>query len=225
MLTKFINKLKTTTIVPFFIIPFLAALLSILKIFFNHSCLAFDSTDDANHTFVNFFIFKSILQNGAIPLINLYNNFGTPLLGDAVTFPLAPHGLIYWFLPYDLAMTINRFVIAFLTIAILTFYFRKYMSAASASVSSLLVMFAPCFFWCFSTHHYQTVLLYFTILLILQERLVNTTRFTDFLYLFITMICFMLSNNINLIVLALFFLMLKHALELKFKFYPRILLL
>ena len=95
------------------------SILLLVKVFLYDQCYLFDTNDDVNHTFVNLKAAQDILRQGALPSINLYNNFGTPLLGDALTFPFAIQSITYWFLPDHLAMTANRVVISFLTIIFL----------------------------------------------------------------------------------------------------------
>ena len=164
------------------LILFLALSVSILisiKVFIYDGCYAFDSNDDANHTFVNLKAAQDIMKNGSVPEINLYNNFGTPLLGDALTFPFSIQSITYWFLPNYLAMTINRAIIAFLTMIFLFLFLRSFLSPISSFVSTIIVFFAPGAFWNFAHHHYQMTLLCFSWILFIQTRLLRSARNDD----------------------------------------------
>jgi len=195
------NSQLLTRLLLYGFIPALAAFLVISKVFFFPSCFAFDKNDAANHAFVNLFAARSILKAGELPMMNLYNNFGTPLLGDAVTYPFSIQSLTYWFFPDPLAMTINRALIAFFTLACLIFYFRKRFSPWAASVCSLLVILTPGFLLHFPQHHYQMSVLLFTLLLICQDRFTKSSAFFDFFLLYLVLAVSVLSTSINLLFL------------------------
>ena len=95
----------------YLIIPGLVGTMLILKTFFFPGCLAFDSSDEANSAFVNLFAAREIWAAGEIPFINLFQNFGSPILGDSLTFPFSIQSLFYIFLDAPVAMTVSRFVI------------------------------------------------------------------------------------------------------------------
>lgn len=187
--------------------PLAAASLFILKVFFIPGCFAFDSNDDANLTFPSLGVARSILRQGEIPLMNVFNNFGTPLLGDVVTYPFSLQALTYYFLPDHLAMTVNRFIIIFLSIIFLTIYLRRYVSAFSATLCALLAVFMPWVAWGVIHHHYQMFLLFFVLLLFLQERFAKTKRLFDLLLFYFTFVGMILSVNINPVLLAVPFLL------------------
>ena len=115
--------------------------LIVVKVFYYPDCFAFDSNDDANHTFVNLKAAQDTLRQGALPNLNLYNNFGTPLLGDALTYPFAVQAITYWFLPGYEAMTVNRFVIVFLTALVVCAFLRRYMSLVAALIFTLTLIY------------------------------------------------------------------------------------
>lgn len=179
------------------LIPLAVALLFILKVFLFSNCFAFDDNDDANHTFVNLQIAHNIMRDGELPLMNVYNNFGTPILGDLLTYPYAIQAWIYGFLPGHLAMTVNRFMLAFLTMIFLTLHFRSLMSAWSASVCAILTLWTPIYVWCFAHHHYQAAMLFFAIILFLQYRLCRYWHVRDLFFLYLALVLLILSTNMQ----------------------------
>lgn len=193
--------------IAFIITPLIVALLIILKVFFMPGCAGFDENDEGTHTFVNLFVSRDILKAGEMPMMNMYNNFGTPLLGDTLTFPFGPQSLTYWILPDPYAMTVNRFILAFLTMFLLTFYFSRYVSLLTASVCALLVFCAPGHLWHFAHHHYQMTLLLFTAALLAQETFSKTGRAVHLFGFWGTMTLLFLSTNMNPILIVIPFLL------------------
>lgn len=185
----------------FFLLPSIAGLLLIAKVFLLPHCGPFDGIDDANHTFVNLFVSRSILRDGEIPMMNLFNNFGTPILGDPLTYPFSIHSLTYAFFPDAVAMGVNRFALAFLSVAALTVYFRRSMSAFSASLCALLVLWNPAVLWHFAHHYYQAAVLFFALILLIQERFFRMGGARNFFLLYGTLILFVLSTSIHLVLI------------------------
>ena len=184
------------------------SILLLMKVFLYDQCYSFDTNDDVNHTFVNLKAAQDILRQGALPDINLYNNFGTPLLGDALTFPFSLQSITYWFLPGHQAMTVNRIVISFLTIIFLFLFLRQFLSQLSALVCSLVVFFSPGQFWNLAHHHYQMSLLCLCFILYVQTRNLSLSRTTYLLLLWIGYSVFFLSVSIQPVLLAIPFLLL-----------------
>ena len=182
--------------------------LLMVKVFLYDQCYSFDTNDDVNHTFVNLKAAQDTLRQGALPDINLYNNFGTPLLGDALTFPFSLQSITYWFLPGHQAMTVNRAVIGFLTIIFLFLFLRQFLSQLSALVCSLIVFFSPGQFWNLAHHHYQMSLLCMCFILYVQTRNLVLDRMTYLLLLWIGYSVFFLSTSIQPVLLAIPFLLL-----------------
>ncbi|GEM_PF-6060062 len=183
-------------------------LLLLMKVFLYDQCYAFDTNDDVNHTFVNLKAAQDILRQGALPNINLYNNFGTPLLGDALTFPFSLQSLTYWVLSDPVAMTVNRAVIGFLTIIFLFLFLRQFLSPLCAMVCSLVVFFSPGQFWNLAHHHYQMSLLCLCALLYVQTRYRGLNRAAYLVLLWIGYCVLFLSVSIQLVLFALPFLLL-----------------
>jgi len=194
-----------------YLIIFLALTVSILisiKVFIYDGCYAFDSNDDVNHTFVNLKAAQDIMRQGEIPEINLFNNFGTPIIGDALTFPYSLQSITYWFLPNYLAMTINRALIAFLTIIFIFLFLRTFLSPLSSIISTVIVFFAPGVFWNFAHHHYQMTLLYFAFILFIQSKYLALSKLKFLLLLFFGYTVALLSISIQPILLSLPFVIL-----------------
>lgn len=191
----------------FFIVPLIIASASILKVFLIEDCFAFGWTDDVFHSFVNLSVARSIIESGELPMMNYFNNFGTPLLGDLLTYPYSFQALTYWLLPDHLSMTVNRFALCFLTIAALTWYLRKYMTLASASLCAFLVFQTPGFLQHFAHYHYRMTLLLFVCLLAAQERFSNSRKFSDYFFLYIACVVLFLNINHNLSLLIVPFLL------------------
>ena len=93
-------------------------------------CFSYDNHDDANHAFPNLHVSRQAILAGELPTINFFNNFGSPILGDALTYPFAMHSLTYWFFESHIAMTINRIFFTSLTIYLGYVFYRKYFHLA-----------------------------------------------------------------------------------------------
>jgi hypothetical protein len=187
-------------------IAILVSLLFLLKVFVFEQCFGFDSNDDANHTFVNLKAARDIILTGHIPFINLYNNFGTPIIGDALTYPFSIHSITYWFFDDALAMTINRALISFLTFNFLFVFFRYFLSRFSSIICSSLVFFSPGILWNLAHHHYQMTILCVVSILIIQINYMNLKPLKFIFFIWIAYIVFLLSVSIQLVLISLPFL-------------------
>lgn len=139
----------------------LAGILAIHKVFHVPGCVAFDDWDDRNHTLVNFYSAREAERAGDSGHINLFNNFGTPLLGDAISFASSPHAITYRFFSGPTAMAINRFAAAAVTFFLFLLFFSHYLSFSSAALAAALSIFSGGFIWHMAHHHYQMTLLPF----------------------------------------------------------------
>lgn len=182
------------------------SLILVLKVFLIKGCWAFDVADDANHTFPNLFVARQALRAGVVPEINFFNNFGSPLLGDALTYPFALHSATYWVFDGPVAMTINRFLFAALTLFLGFSYFRRRVSYRSSLVCTALVFFSAVSLWFFATYHMQLALFFEFALLLCTER-IKTDRLKGLFstYLISVMMILSLSINLSVFVLALVF--------------------
>ena len=203
-------------------LPTVVALLLISPIFFSSGVGAFDANDDSIHTFPSLKIAYDILREGAIPWINVYNNFGTELLGDSLTLPFAPHALTYWFYPPSTAMGINRFLAAFSTLLVAQLFFRRFITPGLAFLSGMATLFQPGFLWHYAHHQYQFTLFYTLLLLLLLEKIAKSPgrgRLGCF-FAMAAVLCVSVSANLVVIVFAflalevLFFQRLSHRLKL-----------
>lgn len=186
---------------------FLAGLAVVLfinfKLFFVHGLCGFDRNGESNDVIPGLEIaFKSYAQ-GEFPTMNLFKNFGTPILGDCVTLPLAPHSFTYWAFSPHVASTINRSVNALLTIICLGAFLRRYMSTWAALFSALIVFGTSGYFHGFAIHIYQVPLLYLSLGLFLADTWKVYKRTHVLLLLQFTLILIVITTNFNVYLLCL----------------------
>ncbi|PWU21576.1 MAG: hypothetical protein C5B50_01395 [Verrucomicrobia bacterium] len=151
-------------------IPALVGFVVISRAFHGDGFLPLDASDEPAETFVQVPMAQSALSSGDILKINLFNNFGTPILGDPVVCPFAPHALTYAVFRPAVAMLINKFLMAALTMAALTAFFASYMPRGIASFCAFLAFSSPAFFYFFQYHPHQGALFYFTLGLLAWRR-------------------------------------------------------
>jgi hypothetical protein len=201
---------------PIITVSLISAIAVVLKAFLVKDCWAFDNNDDANHTFPNLFIARNALRLGEIPQINVFNNFGSPLLGDALTYPFGIHSLTYWFFASPIAMTINRFIFAGLTIFLGYLFFKKQQKEFSSILCSFWVFFSAVNLWFFATYHMQLALFFeFSLLVINQYS--TQPRFLNSLIMFAVCAVMMLSLSINLSILILALLIASQLIDDRFR--------
>ena len=143
------------------------------KALYLENCFAYDTNDDINHNFTGLYMAKQLLKDGAMPFFNYYNNFGTPLMGDALTYPFALQAIPYYLADinyYPLVATINKFVLCFLTLTALLIYYRMYsFSIFTSTATAICVFFNFPHFWFFAHHHYQATLIFTVSIFIAQK--------------------------------------------------------
>ena len=185
-------------VIAYIIIPAVIGFFQIYKVFFMHE-FAFEPNDEVAHTFVEIPLFWKILTSGNIPFINLYNNFGTPLIGDPVINPLAPHALSYLIFHGPLAATVNKFVIIMLTVSLLTYFYSKYLSLTLllSCISAAILVITPHIHYFFAHHPHQGVVLYFTTVVIMQKQLKRHPSLLNVFGLYVSIILFMLGVGTN----------------------------
>ncbi|OGQ35654.1 MAG: hypothetical protein A3F16_00460 [Deltaproteobacteria bacterium RIFCSPHIGHO2_12_FULL_43_9] len=176
-----------------------AGFLILTKVFIYPSCYSFDSHDDANHAFPYNYVARQAITDGEIPTINYFNNFGAPILGDALTYPFAIQATTYYFFDGPTGMTINRFIIGILTILAAFFFMRIYLSTFPSLVCAMLTLFNPVSFW-YPVHQYQMATPMFLLGICLINRLIKTKLARDFILLSILFCIMVLSVSINLII-------------------------
>lgn len=176
--------------------------LILAKVVLYPDCYSFDSHDEANHAFPGLHVAQAAIRAGELPTINYYNNFGAPLLGDALTYPFAVQAITYQFLDSHLAMTVNRFVIAVVTVVAAFGFFRIYLGFFPALVCALLIYFNPVSFW-YPVHQYQMAATFFFATVYLVNKF-HIHKSALYLYcLFALFSALILSVSINLVVLMI----------------------
>src|ERR1051325_6901434 len=120
-----------------------------------------DSGDEAAETFIQVPMALSRLAKGEILKINLFNNFGTPILGEPVVYPYALHAWTYALFRPAIAMVVNKFFLTALTLVVLTVFFQRYFPVLIASLCSFLAFSGPQFFYFFLFSQFWWVFFFF----------------------------------------------------------------
>ncbi|MCB4757588.1 MAG: hypothetical protein LHV69_11270, partial [Elusimicrobia bacterium] len=196
----------------FILLPVSVAFFIVLKVFILPECFAFDIRDDSG-TFARLFVAKAMLLQGKIPMMNLFENFGTPILGDAMTYPFSPQSVTYYFLPDSVAMTFNRFAIGLATMILLIVYYRKYLSRFTSVVCAFLAIMTPGFLWHFAHHHYQMALLMFVVVLLVQRRFSASMTGMNLMCLQVALTVAVLGISANVIAIMFGFIVLNQYFE------------
>jgi hypothetical protein len=137
------------------------------------------------------------LASGVFLKMNLFNNFGTPILGEPVVYPYALHALSYLFFRPIVAMTVNKFVLAALTMAVLTLFFARYFSPLISSFCAFLTFSSPAFFYFFHNHPHQGVLVYYGLVLLALRWFFERVSALRAFGLYGALLVFLLSVGIN----------------------------
>jgi hypothetical protein len=207
---KTYQKSDSTAIVLLLILSVI--ILFISKVVLYESCFLFDSNDDSNHTFVNLFESFRHLKSLQLPFINIFNNFGTPLLGDALTYPFSIASLTYLLFDPQLAMTINRIASATLILLLSFKFFSKYFSNIASFILSLVLLFTPGILWNLAHHHYQLAIPFFFLIIHFISSNNKSNNYNSIL-LFLIFIFYLLSVSIQLVVFSLPFIFLYNFIE------------
>src|ERR1035438_4194370 len=77
------------------LIPLLIGYCVISRAFQGDGLLPIDTGDEPAETFVQLPLAQTQLAAGDLPKMNLFNNFGTPILGEPVVYPFALHAWSY----------------------------------------------------------------------------------------------------------------------------------
>jgi hypothetical protein len=148
------------------LLPLLTGYCVISGVFQGGGWVPLDAGDEAAETFVQVPLVYDQLAAGDILKINLFNNFGTPILGEPVVYPFALHAWTYFFFRPVVAMLVNKFILAALSVAALTLFFSRYLPLLIGSICAFLTFSSPAFFYYFQNHPHQGVLLYYTLILL-----------------------------------------------------------
>ncbi len=181
-------------------------LLVLVKVFIYPDCFSFDAHDEANHAFPGLHVTQEAIRAGELPTINFYNNFGAPLLGDALTYPFSLQSVTYYFLDGHLAMTVNRFAVAIATVITAFGFFRIYLATFPALICAVLIFFNPVAFW-YPVHQYQMAAPFFFGSFYLLNKFILHRSALCFIWLFVLFCALILSVSINHVVLMVPFLL------------------
>ncbi len=154
--------------------------------------------DEATHTFTEVPLIQKALLQGHILKMNVFDSFGTPVIGNPVANPFAPHALSYLFLKPHLAMVANKFILAILSfLALFYFYIRRGISFHTSVLTAILTYTAPSFFYFHHQHPHQGVLLYFCLILLLTDLCLSKPKASYYLLLHLAYIIFFLGSGIS----------------------------
>src|ERR1019366_356520 len=147
-------------------IPLLIGYCVISRAFQGDGYLPIDTGDEPAETFVQLPLAQTQLAAGDLPKMNLFNNFGTPILGEPVVYPFALHAWSYALFRPVVAMLMNKFVLAALSMVVLTVFFARYFPRLIASSCAFLTFSSPAFFYFFQNHPHQGALFYYGLVLV-----------------------------------------------------------
>jgi len=218
-LTSFLHSQTLKKLLAYALIPLAVGSLFVWKVFYLKECYAFENNDEAAHTFVEVTLAWSRLSAGEFPLINLYNNFGIPMLGDPITLPFAPQAISYLLFPAHIAATLNRLALIALTVSLLTYFYhqRFSFSLAVASVCAGLSVLMPIYNY-FSVHYpHQGAVAYFVLVLILQHRLRTNSTIKNLFAVYLALLIFTFGVGLNAFLFGVPFLLIGELFESRFR--------
>lgn len=195
---------KTARVLVFVLAALATPLLLVHAMWTHPGCYPVEIFDESSHTFIEVPLVQEALRDGHILKMNFFNNFGTPLLGDAVANPFALHAWTYFFFKPHIAMVINKIILWILTfLALFLFYRRRSLSFYSSILTALLTASGPAFYWFFQHHPHQGVLLYFSCILLLIDLTYSKPKVINYLLLHVSFAVFLLSSGIMGVFLGL----------------------
>lgn len=157
-----------------YVICLLASLCNLVMMLAKAPNIPVETNDEPSHTFIDMTLFLRYVRAGHAYLINLYNNFGTPVVGDAVAVPWAPHGLTYAFFDPVSAMIMNKIVLAFLTLVAMYHLSLRFQPSRLLALWAAGIIYSnPSFLWFLQNHPHQGVLLYFALAMLAVENLIR----------------------------------------------------
>jgi hypothetical protein len=179
------------------VVPLLVGYCVISRAFQGDGFLPIDTGDEPAETFIQVPLAHAQLAAGDLPKINLYNNFGTPILGEPVVYPFALHALSYALFRPVVAMLVNKFVLAALSMVVLTAFFARYFPPLIGSFCAFLTFSSPAFFYFFQNHPHQGALFYYGLVLLALRRFIDGRTAARGLWLYAACLLFDLSVGIN----------------------------
>jgi hypothetical protein len=142
----------------YFVIPLLTGYAVTSRAFVGDGVFPVEAGDEPAETFIQVPMAQAQLASGGLLKMNLFNNFGTPILGEPVVYPYALHALSYLFFRPMVAMTVSKFFLAALSMAVLTLFFARYFPLHISSFCAFVTFSSPSFFYFFQNHPYQGAL-------------------------------------------------------------------
>ena len=156
-----------------------------------------EAFDETAHTYTEIPLVQKALLGGHILKMNVFNNFGTPLLGDPISNPFALHTWPYLVFKPHIAMTINEVTFSILTFWILFFFYKRTGLSFQASILAAFLSFtAPSFLWFIQHHPHQGVLFYFSCILLLMDLALSERKIVYYVLLHLGFIAFFLSSGV-----------------------------
>jgi hypothetical protein len=179
------------------LVPLLTGGWVIFRAFAGDGILPINQGDEAAETFVQVPLVHRQLAEGDILKINLFNNFGTPLLGDPVTYPFALHAWSYLLFRPAIAMLFNKFLLAALSMVVLTLFFSRYFPLLICSFCAFLAFSNPAFFYFFQNHPHQGGLFYWILVLVAVRAFLDQPASARGCWLYATWLLFFLGVGVN----------------------------
>jgi len=189
------------------LIPLLVGYCVISRAFQGDGFLPIDTGDEPAETFVQLPLAQAQLAAGDLPKMNLFNNFGTPILGEPVVYPFALHAWSYALFRPVVAMLVNKFVLAALSMAVLTVFFSRYFPPLIGSFCAFLTFSSPAFFYFFQNHPHQGTLFYYGLILVALRWFLDGPTAPRGFWLYAVFLFFLLSVGINGALLGTIFLL------------------
>ena len=179
------------------VIPLLTGYAVTWLAFLGHGVLPVDDGDEPAETFIQVPMAQAQLASGALLKVNLFNNFGTPILGEPVVYPYALHAASYLLFRPIVAMTVNKFILAALSMAVLALFFARYFPPLISSLCAFLTFSSPAFFYFFQNHPHQGALFYYGLALLTLRGFFDRPSAPRALGLYASFLAFLLSVGIN----------------------------
>ena len=181
----------------YFVIPLLTGYAVTSRAFVGDGVFPVEAGDEPAETFIQVPMAQAQLASGGLLKMNLFNNFGTPILGEPVVYPYALHALSYLFFRPMVAMTVSKFFLAALSMAVLTLFFARYFPLHISSFCAFVTFSSPSFFYFFQNHPYQGALLYYGLILLALRWFFDRLSAPRVLGLYAAFLAFLLNVGIN----------------------------
>jgi hypothetical protein len=185
------------SVLVYVVIPLLTGYAVIERVFVGDDCFPVDLGDEPAETFVQVPMAQAQLASGEFLKMNLYNNFGTPILGEPVVYPYAVHALSYVFFRPIVAMVVNKFLLATLSMVVLTLFFSRYFLPLNSALCAFLTFSSPSFLYFFHNHPHQGALFYYGLILLALRWFFDRLSAWRAFCVYAAFLAFLLSVGIN----------------------------